>query len=82
MNVESHRRVSLAEAKIHLSELISAVEAGETVEITKRSKLVATVSPPTRPIDLAWLQSVTDSMPYGDVDAGDAVRRMRDAARY
>jgi len=73
MNVEPRRRVDLAEAKAHLGELVSSVEEGETVDITKLSKPVATVSPPMPPIDRAALQRVTDSMPYGEGEGeGDA----------
>ena len=39
---------SLADAKAHLSELINRVENGETVEITRRGKLVARLTPPER----------------------------------
>ena len=33
--------VSLADAKAHLSALLDRVEAGETIEITRRGKAVA-----------------------------------------
>lgn len=79
------RSVSVAEAKTHLSELLTAVEAGETVQITRRGKPVATLAPvqrPRMPIDLDELRALTDRMPYSDVSAADIVRRMRDDARY
>ncbi len=82
--VVAARSVSVADAKAHLSELLNAVEAGETVEITKRGKPVATLAPVHRkkkPIDLDWLRSVTDGMQYSDVSAVDIVREMRDS-RY
>lgn len=85
MKVQLHRRVSLGEAEARLSELILAVESGETVDITRRGERVATLSPvrpSAAPIDVAWLQRVTDSMPYGDAEACDLVRQMRDDARY
>lgn len=81
----SERSVSVAEAKAHLSDLLKRVEEGESVHITKRGKRVATVSPadrPKQPVDLAWLKSVTDTMPYQDVHAGELLRTERDSARY
>ena len=83
--VTAARSVSVAEAKAHLSELLTAVEAGETVQITTRGKPVATlarVQRPREPIDFDWLRSVTDGMTYQDVSAGEFIRQMRDDARY
>lgn len=82
MRTESHRRVTLAEAKDHLSDLLAVVEAGETVEITRHSVVVATVSPPRRPVDFAGLRRLTDSMPCGAVAAGGVTNPMRDCSRY
>lgn len=79
------RSVSVAEAKAHLSELLTAVEAGEVISITRRGKAVATLAPvqrPRKPIDLDELRALTDRMPYSDVSAADIVRQMRDDARY
>lgn len=39
------REVGAFEAKTHLSELLAAVEAGETVTITRRGKPVAQLCP-------------------------------------
>jgi prevent-host-death family protein len=39
------REVGSFEAKTHLSELLAAVEAGETVRITRRGKAVALLVP-------------------------------------
>ena len=77
MNVGSHRTVGLAEAKAHLCAIIAAVEAGESICITRNRLPVATVSPvetSTRSIDLAWLQRMTDLMPIGDADLADLAR--------
>lgn len=81
----TERSVSVAEAKAHLSDLLRRVEAGERVHITKRGKRIATVAPAARskqPVDIAWLRSVTDAMPYQDVHAGELLRTERDSARY
>ncbi len=80
----AQRSVSVADAKAHLSELLNAVQAGETIEITKRGRPVATLAPVHRkkkPLDLDWLRSVTDGMQYSDLSAVDIVREMRDS-RY
>lgn len=73
MNVEPHRLVGMTELRTHLGALIAAVEAGESVCLTRRSRPVATVSPLTAATepDLEWLQRFTDSLPVGDADAGD-----------
>ena len=42
------REVGSFEAKTHLSELLAAVEAGETVTITRRGKAVAQLVPVRR----------------------------------
>jgi prevent-host-death family protein len=39
------REIGAFEAKTHLSELLAAVEAGETVRITRRGKPVAELRP-------------------------------------
>ena len=58
--------VSLADAKTHLSELVDRVEAGDSIEITRRGKPVARltgVAPPRKPIDLGSLKALTDGIP-------------------
>lgn len=77
--------VNLADAKAHLSELIDRVEAGDTVDITRRGKPVARLTPvatPRKAIDAAQLQSLTASMPPQAQTAADLVRSMRDGDRF
>jgi prevent-host-death family protein len=76
--------ISLAEAKAHLSELIDRVEAGETIDITRRGKPVARLvaAGQRKPIDLAELQALTAEMPWSSESAADLVRSMRDSDRY
>jgi len=74
-------RVNLAEAKTHLSELVSRAEQGEEIEIIRRGKLVARLSPPkpNRPdIDVEALRMMTSDLPFQDESAADLIRRMRD----
>ncbi|MER9236365.1 type II toxin-antitoxin system prevent-host-death family antitoxin [Mesorhizobium sp. M0622] len=77
--------INLADAKAHLSELIDRVEAGDSVDITRRGKLVArltTVAKPRKPIDRAMLQALSTAMTPQVQDAADLVRTMRDGDRY
>jgi prevent-host-death family protein len=58
--------VNLAEAKVHLSELVARAEAGERIQISRRGKPVVQLSglaQPRKPIRLAALRAVTDTMP-------------------
>jgi prevent-host-death family protein len=77
--------VTLADAKAHLSELVSRVAAGESIEITRRGKTVARLVPaeaPRKRVDAAALRKITDAMPMQAETAGDFIRRMRDEDRY
>ncbi len=77
--------VSLADAKAHLSELVDRVEAGESIEITRRGKLVARLTAsdqPRKAVDLAVLQTLTRSLRPATLDAADLVRALRDGERY
>ena len=77
--------VNLADAKARLSELIDRVEAGESVEIRRRGKTVARLvpaPPPRKPLDMAAIRALTESMPFHDGNAGDFVLAMRDSDRY
>jgi prevent-host-death family protein len=79
------KTVNLADAKAHLSELIDGVVGGDTVEILRRGKPVARLVPvdsTKKPIDMALLTSLTDSMPPSDESSEDFIRKMRDDARY
>ena len=77
--------ISLAEAKAHLSELVDRVEAGGSIDITRRGKPVARLTPaarPPKPIDAGLLRSLTAAMPAHSQNAADLVRSMRDGDRY
>ena len=78
-------KISLADAKAHLSELVDRVKAGDTIDITRRGKPVARLIAVTRPrkrIDRTLLQALTAAMPRQTQEAADLVRSMRDADRY
>ncbi len=77
--------INLADAKAHLSELVDRVEAGDSIDITRRGKPVArltNVAKPRKRIDRAMLQTLTAAMSPQAPDAADLVRSMRDGDRY
>ncbi|QQV78644.1 type II toxin-antitoxin system prevent-host-death family antitoxin [Sphingomonas aliaeris] len=77
--------INLADAKSHLSEIIDRVEAGESIEITRRGKPAAELRPlktPRQKIDVAALRKLHDGQQMQTVPAGDFIRQMRDADRY
>lgn len=77
--------INLADAKARLSELVDRVEAGNSIDITRRGKAVARLTAVARPrkrIDLAMLRTLTATMPSQAQDAAVLVRSMRDGDRY
>jgi prevent-host-death family protein len=82
------RQYSVAEAKAHLSAVLDAVEAGETVEITRRGKPVARLSSVAKPAGAATARPPFDWDAHRawlrtqPVTSSDTVRRMRDEGRY
>ena len=76
--------INLADAKARLSELVDRVEAGDTIDITRRGKPVARLTAATKPrkrIDRAMLQALTAALPPLGEGAADLVRSMRDGDR-
>ena len=74
--------ISLADAKAHLSELVDRVEAGDTIDITRRGVRVARLTAAKsarKQIDLAALQALTATMPASQTAT---VRAMRESDRY
>jgi prevent-host-death family protein len=77
--------INLVDAKAHLSELVDRVQAGDSIDITRRGKPVArltAVAKARKPIDAARLRSLTAGMPAQAESAADLVRSMRDGDRY
>lgn len=78
-------QIKLADAKARLSELVDRVEAGDSIDITRRGKPVARLTAVARPrkrIDATLLRALTATMPPQTQDAADLVRSMRDGDRY
>jgi antitoxin (DNA-binding transcriptional repressor) of toxin-antitoxin stability system len=78
-------QINLAEAKARLSELVDRAEAGERIVITKRGKpVLEMVKPRSAPqrIDLKALRKLTAGLPRQKQGAAQALRELRDQARY
>ena len=77
--------INLADAKARLSELVDRAEAGESIEIVRRGKRAARLTP-TEPdkakVDVAALQALEKRLPRQRSTAARAVRSLRAAARY
>lgn len=76
-----------------VEELITRVQAGETILIEKNGEIVAELLAKTqeskakearsrKKIDIAALQEFTRSLPFQEESTADFIRRMRDEARY
>ncbi len=77
--------INLADAKAHLSELVDRVEAGDSIDITRRGKPVARLTAAAKPrkwIDAEMLRSLTATMAPQTESAAELVRSMRDGDRY
>lgn len=77
--------INLADAKVHLSELVDRVEAEDTIAIARHGKPVArlaAVSKARKPIDVSLLRALTAEMPMATQSAEVLVRSMRDGDRY
>lgn len=75
-------RISLADAKARLSEIVDRVEAGAIIEITRRGKPVARiepVAPEKKPVDVAALRLAASKIPYQHESGADVIRKMRDS---
>lgn len=78
-------QINLAEAKAHLSELVARAEAGEAIQISRRGIPVVelrAITQKRKPIDVAILRAVTDTLPPTTQSAEELVRVMRDGDRY
>jgi prevent-host-death family protein len=77
--------INLADAKARLSELVDRVEAGDSIDITRRGKPVARLTAVARPrerVDATLLRELTATMPPQPESAANLLRSMRDGDRY
>jgi prevent-host-death family protein len=76
-------QISIREARQQLSRLLKAVEQGEKVEITRRGRVVAQLSPPSKPEDAAEKRATARanlraSQPPARSSSLDLIREIRD----
>jgi prevent-host-death family protein len=75
----SMQTVSVAETKAHLSEVLSRVEAGEEVVITRRGRPVARLAPVRKTLQpVPSLAEFRASLPVARRSAAKIIRQMRD----
>jgi len=77
--------IDLTDAKAHLSELVDRVEAGDSIDITRRGRPVARLTatpPPRKAICANQLRELTKAMSVQTQSAADLVRSMRDGDHY
>ena len=73
--------VSVAEAKAHLSNLLTRIERGREILITRRGRPVAKMSPvegAKKPIDFEALRRLRARQPMSRISAAELIRKMRD----
>ena len=72
-------QVSVAEAKTQLSSLLDAVEAGQSVVITRRGKPIADLMPRRNVRDLLpQLAALRDSLPEQLISGVEIISALRD----
>jgi prevent-host-death family protein len=76
-------QISIREARQQLSRLLKAVEQGEMVEITRRGRVVAQLSPPSRSGNKAELRATARanlraSQSPARTSSPELIREMRD----
>lgn len=72
-------QVSVAEAKTQLSSLLDAVEAGQSVVITRRGKPIADLMPRCNVRDmLPQLAALRDSLPEQLISGVEIISALRD----
>jgi prevent-host-death family protein len=74
--------INLADAKAHLSAIVDRVESGETVDIIRRGKKAARLSPPVMPKSKINRESLANLVAGLPMAKDDTVRTMRDDDRY
>lgn len=71
--------VNLADAKAHLSELVSKAEAGEETIITRRGQPVARLVPVAAPKKaIRSLSAFRSTLPKARQSSGETIRKLRD----
>ena len=76
------RRVGVTKVRTEWSKLLAAVEAGESVIITRYGKPVAHLAPPGSAARFPDGARLRASMPPMRESAGEFIRKLRDDERY
>lgn len=76
-------RVGTADARRRFSEILDRVEAGETVEVTRRNDVVAVIGPPNEPPVAqlpfgAWIEQWRSEWGVADWPDDDPFANLRD----
>ena len=80
---KTYTEVSVAEAKAKLSEILTRVEQGEEIVITRRGKPVATLSQAKKTFKpFSSHAELLAAQPKAKTSSADILRAMRDEARY
>jgi prevent-host-death family protein len=74
--------INLADAKAHLSAIVDRVESGETVDIIRRGKPAARLSPAVMTKSKISRKSLADLVAGLPLNEDNTVRTMRDDDRY
>jgi prevent-host-death family protein len=74
--------INLADAKAHLSAIVDRVEAGETVDIIRRGKPAARLSPPVTTKTKINREILADLIKGLPLTKDNIIRSMREHDRY
>ncbi len=74
--------INLADAKAHLSSIVDRVESGETVDIMRRGKPAARLSPVVTIKSKIKRETLADLVAGLPLAKNDIIRTMRDNDRY
>lgn len=73
------QRVSIAEAKAHLSEILNQVIEGEEVIVTKRGEPIARIEPIKKSLkSIPNLAKFRASFPRMDIPSAEVLQQLRD----
>jgi prevent-host-death family protein len=72
--------IDYTKCKARVSEILDRVEKGESIQITRRGKVIAEIAPlkkQVEPLSFEELETVASTMPIETQTAGEFVRAMR-----
>ncbi len=81
----SESTINLKQAKARLSELVDRAQAGETINISRRGRVVARITADQaarKTVDAQALRALAQRLPPSEKDAGEIMCELRDRERY